>query len=207
MKDDHYFSEKPSSAPAPALIKAFLRGRQFTFHTSSGVFSKKGIDRGTQLLIERMEIKPRDRVLDLGCGYGPIGIVAAHLAPAGQVVMTDVNKRAVKLARKGIRENGIENAEVRQGDLYEPVKGEVFDVILCNLPMSAGLDLVFRIIRESGDFLVPGGASRWWLGRVMGGSRPRWRGSSGTPEPWRRRGGTGCSSPKRILIHKVKLSH
>jgi 16S rRNA (guanine1207-N2)-methyltransferase len=157
-KDDHYFSEKPTSAPAPALIKTVLRGRQFTFHTSAGVFSKKGIDRGTRLLVEHMEIRPDDRVLDLGCGYGPLGIVAGFLAPRGKVIMTDVNRRAVKLARRSAKVNGVRNVEVRQGDLYGPVEDEEFDVILCNLPMSAGLDLVFRIIRGARDHLVPGGS-------------------------------------------------
>ncbi|NOZ76555.1 MAG: class I SAM-dependent methyltransferase [Euryarchaeota archaeon] len=157
MGDDHYFTERPASAPRPGVIKAFLRGRNFVFHTSSGVFSRKGIDRGTRLLIDNMVIGPDARVLDLGCGYGVLGIVAAALAPEGEVVLTDVNRRAVKLARRNLRENGIKNAEVRQGDLYAPVEGEVFDVILCNLPMSAGLETVFRIIRQARGHMEPGG--------------------------------------------------
>ena len=158
MTEDHYFTEAPTSKIIPGKIKATLRGTQYTFHTSSGIFSKKRIDMGTRFLIQKMQIEPDDDILDLGSGYGPLGIVAATLAPEGHTVLTDVNKRAVGLSKSNIKENRLRNAEARKGEFYEPVKGEKFDVILCNLPMSAGLVVVYKIIRESADYLNPGGS-------------------------------------------------
>jgi 16S rRNA G1207 methylase RsmC len=78
------------------------------------------------------------RVLDVGCGYGVVGVVVGRLAPGLEVWMTDVNERAVSLARLNIDRNGVE-AEVRQGDLYGPVRGMRFGAVLSNPPISAGL--------------------------------------------------------------------
>ncbi len=155
-KVEHYFTEKPKSKPKYGKIFALLRGRKFEFLTCSGVFSYKKIDKGTELLVRHMQIKEDDKVLDLGCGYGVLGIVAAKLTK-NKVILTDINKRAVKLARKNLELNDIENAEVRRGNLYEPVKNEKFDVILCNLPISAGLETVYKIIEEAKEHLNKGG--------------------------------------------------
>ncbi len=155
-KVEHYFTEKPKSKPKYGKIFALLRGRKFEFLTCGGVFSYKKIDKGTELLVRHMQIKEDDKVLDLGCGYGVLGIVAAKLTK-NQVILTDINKRAVKLARKNLELNDIENAEVRRGNLYEPVKNEKFDVILCNLPISAGLETVYKIVEEAKEHLNKGG--------------------------------------------------
>ncbi len=81
-----------------------------------------------------MVLQPGWRVLDLGCGYGPIGIVASRFVD--YVVMTDVNRRAVSIAKKNLKINGVRNAEVRWGgSLYEPVAGEKFDSIITNPPL------------------------------------------------------------------------
>ncbi len=153
---EHYFTEKPISKPKLGIIKAYLRGYYFEFLTASGLFSYKKIDYGSRLLIEKMIIKPTDYVLDMGCGYGVIGIVASRFAK--KVVMVDINKRAVWCAKHNIRRNNIKNAVVKRGNLYEPVKGEKFDVILSNLPMSAGLDVVYKIIEGAREHLRDGGS-------------------------------------------------
>lgn len=131
------------------MISVYLRGRYFKFLSSSGVFSKGHIDTGTRVLVENMVLPERGYVLDLGCGYGVIGIVAAALNPNLHVIMVDINERAVWLAKKNIKLNGITNAEVRHGNLYEPVKGILFDCILSNPPISAGMDVVETIITEA----------------------------------------------------------
>ena len=82
------------------------------------------------------------RVLDLGCGWGPVGIAAARSAPQGHVVMTEVNRRAALLARGNLRRNRIGNAEVRIGPSYAPVEGERFDLIATNPPYHAWKELV-----------------------------------------------------------------
>jgi len=109
-------------------VRCVLRGLEFEFFTLSGVFSYRRIDNGTRLLIESMVLPGEGRVLDMGCGYGPVGIVAARLVPGLEVWMTDVNERAVALARRNSEWNGVD-AAVRQGELYGPVGDLMFDAV------------------------------------------------------------------------------
>lgn len=139
-------------------MRCRLRGLEFEFFTSSGVFSYRRLDNGTRLLVESMVLPGEGRVLDVGCGYGPVGVVAARLAPGLEVWMTDVNERAVALARRNSEWNGVE-AVVRQGDLYVPVGDVVFDAVLSNPPISAGMRRVVRPLVEGAlDRLVEGGS-------------------------------------------------
>lgn len=158
---EQYFEKRPESAHRPAEIPVAIRGHRFTFRTDAGVFSRGKLDRGTELLLEALVIGPGERILDLGCGYGAIGIVAARLSPTSAVVLTDVNERAVALARTNLAANGIGNAEVRLGPLYEPVEGMTFDHIVSNPPIRAGRGIVDRIVAEAPAHLLPGG--RLWL--------------------------------------------
>jgi 16S rRNA (guanine1207-N2)-methyltransferase len=149
---EHYYSRQPSSPVRLGLIRCSLRGVEFEFVTSSGVFSRRRVDPGTRLLIESMELPERGEALDVGCGYGPIGIAAAKFRPSLGVWMVDVNERAVTLARENVRRNGVENVRILQGHLYKPFRGRAFDVILSNPPFSAG----FRKVIEP----LVGGARR-----------------------------------------------
>src|SRR5947199_1847636 len=133
-----YFEKRPASARRPARITVTIRGRPFLFQTDSGVFSREGLDRGTELLLEAIEVGPCESILDLGCGYGVIGIVAAHVCQGGHVILTDVNERAAALARANLVANGTRHAEVRIGDVYAPVDGFGFDHIPCNPPAPPG---------------------------------------------------------------------
>lgn len=153
---EHYYTQKPTSKEKLNLINAYLRGRYFKFWTSSGVFSKGHIDPGTRLLIRSMILPERGLVLDMGCGYGAIGVVAAAVNPNLYVIMVDVNERAVKLAKRNIKLNGVTNAEVRRGNLYEPVKDMLFNCILSNPPISAGMETVEAIITEAPKYMCKG---------------------------------------------------
>jgi 16S rRNA (guanine1207-N2)-methyltransferase len=153
----HYFTDQPGAPSRRREVAARLRGRAWTFLTDRGVVARQGIDPGTQLLIEAMRIDAADDVLDLGCGYGPIGLVAATLALRGTVVMVDVNERAVVLARENAARAGLDNIEVYQGDGTAPVRGRRFHVVAMNPPIRAGRDTVRRLLRESRDALRPGG--------------------------------------------------
>jgi 16S rRNA G1207 methylase RsmC len=93
-------------------------------------------------------------VLDIGCGYGAVGIVAAKLNPKLKVVMTDVNARAVNLTKKNASLNKVCNTEVRYGYLYEPVEGLVFDCVLSNPPVSAGMETVKAIVTQASQVMV-----------------------------------------------------
>lgn len=153
----HYYSAKPTATHEPHEFELTLRGRKFVFVTDAGVFSKKGIDYGSKFLIEEMEIQQHDQVLDVGCGYGPIGLCAAALANSGKVTMIDINERAVMLCRTNANRNGISNVTIMQSDLLAQVAEQSFDKILTNPPIRAGKETVHRIFEQSFEALVPGG--------------------------------------------------
>jgi 16S rRNA (guanine1207-N2)-methyltransferase len=143
---DHYFSSSPKSQERFGLVRTCLCGKSFEFLTASSVFSKQKIDSGTRLLIESMILPPAGCVLDIGCGYGAVGIAVAVLKPKLNVVMTDVNVRAVRLAKKNVALNRVANADVRYGYFYEPVEEFKFDCVLSNPPVSAGMATVKAIV-------------------------------------------------------------
>ena len=146
---DHYFVAEPESKERFGLVRTTLCRRGFEFLTASCVFSKKRVDLGTRLLIESMVLPKTGCVLDIGCGYGAVGIAAAKLNPKLKVVMTDVNARAVNLTKKNASLNKVCNPEVRYGYLYEPVEGLVFDCVLSNPPVSAGMETVKAIVTQA----------------------------------------------------------
>jgi len=154
---DQYFAEQPRSRSERSERRFLYRGELLTFVVDTGIFSAHGLDPGTALLIENLALRPGDRVLDLGCGWGAVGVAAAKSAMDGHVVLTDVNRRAARLARENLERNRVMNAEVRVGSLYYPVKGERFDVIATNPPFHAGRGLVLRILSGASEHLAPDG--------------------------------------------------
>ncbi len=149
MEEEHYYTEEPKSKYVEHIIRARILNFDLIFKSASGIFSAIEIDSASKLLIESAEIPTHSKILDLGCGYGMIGIVAAKSCPTCYVILTDINRRAVKLAKENILLNRVGNAEARQGDIYESVQDGKFDVILLNPPMVAGRDVVMRMIRGS----------------------------------------------------------
>src|SRR4030043_244725 len=128
----HYFTEQPKSEFHYGIVSTYLRDKRFKFMTASGVFSKSRVDPGTRLLIENMVLPKQGNVLDLGCGYGAVGIVAASFTPSLNVFLVDVNIRAIRLARKNAEISNVENVTVKHGCLYETVEEVAFDCILSN---------------------------------------------------------------------------
>lgn len=155
---DHYYANRPQAPHDERSFTFSLRGHNLHFITDAGVFSRDRVDFGSVLLIETMQIAETDQVLDVGCGYGPIGLVAAKLAASGRVTMIDINERAVTLARRNAARNSIENVEILVSDLYQAVQDRQFDVILTNPPIRAGKEIVHRIFTEGYPLLRPGGA-------------------------------------------------
>lgn len=131
-------------------------GVELKFLTAPGIFSHRRVDTGTRVLIDSMTIPRTGCVLDLGCGWGPIGISIAAAHPETHVVMSDINKRAVWLAVENVKLNNV-NAEVRWGDLYDPVEHMKFDTVITNPPISAGRDIITRAVSGARDILVTGG--------------------------------------------------
>lgn len=155
---EHYYSNKPAVEHDRKTWEAQLRGQIYRFVSDAGVFSKGGVDFGSRTLIEAMEIDPGANVLDVGCGYGPIGLAAARLAANGHVTMIDVNSRAVELAKENARANRIENVTVLESDLFAVLDNQEFDSVLTNPPIRAGKEVVHAIFEGAYERLRPGGA-------------------------------------------------
>lgn len=154
---EQYFSERPRSRSSPRTLRFLYRGELLTFVVDQGVFAAHGLDPGTALLIENLTIGRADRVLDLGCGWGAVGVAAAKAAREGRVVLTEVNRRAARLAEKNVERNGLRNAEVRVGPFFAPVATDRFDLVATNPPYRAGRAHVLRILTEAPDRLTPQG--------------------------------------------------
>ena len=174
IKAEHYFSEKQTSRFAIGKIKGVLRGREFEFYTAPGVFSKSDVDKGTQLLVNKMQIPDGVvRALDLGCGYGVVGISVKKFYPDAEVVFTDVNPRAAILTKKNLSLHnlGFELKDVRRGDMFEKINpDEKFDVVLLNPPQTAGKKICFEMISGAKDFLKKGGTLQVVARHNKGGS-------------------------------------
>jgi len=142
----------------PKEIKAVLCGRNFSFVTDNGVFSKKGIDYGSKALIKAMEETFNNesmngkRILDVGCGYGPIGIVLGTLYTKLRIDMVDINDRAIELAKINIKLNSISDVSIFKSNLYENVTDK-YSIIISNPPIRAGKHIVHAIIENAQEQL------------------------------------------------------
>ena len=149
-----YYAENPDAAHDIHELRVDLLGEKMTFLTDAGVFSKKMVDFGSQLLLKCLEVNQGETVLDVGCGYGPLGLSLAK-AYGVQATMVDINNRALDLARQNAERNKVE-ATIFQSNIYEQVEGH-FNHVISNPPIRAGKQVVHEIIEKSKDFLEIGG--------------------------------------------------
>ncbi len=169
-RGDHYSTSAPRSKPRARELRVELRGRTWTFQAASGVFAHRRFDAGTRLLVEAMQVRPRDRILDLGCGYGAIGLVAASLAPLGRAWLVDLNQRAARLACANAAVAGLTNACVLVGDGAAPFQDACFEVVLTNPPIRAGRRVVVEFIEGAWRVLRPNGRF-YMVARTAQGAR------------------------------------
>lgn len=156
---EHYYSQKPQVESKPRKWQFSLLGHSFTFETDAGVFSKSEVDFGSRVLIESFVMPEIDGIiLDIGCGYGPIGLSMAKQYPNRTVYMVDVNERAIQLAKKNAEINGIQNVRILKSDGVSNVEeGLQVAAVLTNPPIRAGKDIVFKIYDDAYDVLKSGG--------------------------------------------------
>lgn len=139
-------------------FEATLAGHALRFRTTWGLFSPREIDAGTRLLLGHVEVRPDDDCLDLGCGYGAIGLTLARLASAGRTLLVDKDFVAVEYARKNAALNGIANAEVLLSNAFRDVPAERrFTLIASNIPARAGNEMLTLMIADARARLAPGG--------------------------------------------------
>ena len=153
---EHYYTSAPESESRPFEFEAECLGQKLVFACDKGVFSKGEIDEGTRILLEALP-PLKGRVLDLGCGWGPVGITLGKLFPEIRVLMSDVNQRAVDLAKTNIKKNGLQNAEAVVSDGFEELEG-AFDCIITNPPIRAGKQTIYRLFDDAIKHLNPGGS-------------------------------------------------
>lgn len=159
MKGEHYYSEKPKSRYTEEDVEVEVLGMRFNIKSASGIFSRSKLDSASKLLIETVFplIGKEERILDLGCGNGVIGISLALKKPDCSFVLTDINNRAVRIARKNRKLKDLGNVRVVQSDLFEKLKGK-FNRIICNPPMATPKEFRIEMIKESFEHLLPQGA-------------------------------------------------
>ncbi len=134
-----------------------LRGHPFTFHSTWGLFSPRRIDDGTYKLIEKVEVAPADKTLDLGCGYGAIGLAIAKDSPQGAVHMVDKDFVALDYTAKNAELNGIDNVQTYQSNAFSAVPDVKFHNICSNLPAHVGAQLLRIILCDAKAHLKGGG--------------------------------------------------
>ena len=147
---EQYFAEKPSSEYREKEILINVKGYNFKFKTASGIFAYGKLDRGTQLLVEAIDFSDSKTFLDLGCGYGFIGIYAR--LSVSDVTMIDINERALQLSRKNLKLNKL-SAEVLKSDGFSELKSRKFDIIATNPPNHAGKKLIMTWIEQVKEHL------------------------------------------------------
>ncbi|PLR77908.1 16S rRNA methyltransferase [Bacillus sp. V3-13] len=155
---EHYYSKTQKVESDPNYWDYTLKGHPFRFKTDNGVFSKKDVDFGSRLLIETFVMPDLEGlVLDVGCGYGSIGLSIAKSFPDRTVHMVDVNERALALAKENAVANGVNNVSIYESDRLLNVADLGFAAILTNPPIRAGKKVVHDIFEQSFSLLVSGG--------------------------------------------------
>lgn len=140
-----------------------LCGQSLTFNTTWGLFSPKEIDEGTQLLLDYLPaFKPNSHLVDLGCGYGPIGITLAATNPDSQIMMLDKDFVAVDYANKNVQQNQLTNAEAMLSNGLSAVRGQSFDAVISNVPAKVGKEMWSIMLEDAWRGLNPGG-SVWFV--------------------------------------------
>ncbi len=139
-------------------FSADLGGRTLHLRSTWGLFSPREIDEGTRLLLDHLSIEPSDDCLDLGCGYGPIGLAMAALAPEGRTLMVDKDFVAVDFANRNARENGLSHAEAQLSNGFDQIEpGRMFDLVASNVPAKVGKELLAILLHDAQARLRPGG--------------------------------------------------
>ena len=167
---EHYFTNNEALKSELRIIKYKLDNHEFIFNSDNGVFSKNKIDFGSKVLLENFlkeNKKNVDNLLDIGCGYGFMGIVLAKILDA-KPTLIDVNKRAIHLTKMNLKENKIKG-DTFVSDIYGQVQNQ-FDLIITNPPIRAGKIIVLKILQDAKNHLNEEG-ELWFVIRKDQGAK------------------------------------
>jgi 16S rRNA (guanine1207-N2)-methyltransferase len=173
-KNQHYSSQFPDVGVKVFTVPVSLRRHLYLFKTVTGVFSYKKLDLGTKVFIEHITIPNEGtHLLDLGCGYGPIGVVLAYLNPRSSVYLIDTNKRALWCARENIRYNLSERSGkvmVLHGSYFKPLQNKniKFDAIYMNPPVRNGRKEFLALCKEIPSYLKINGQFQFVIRKKLG---------------------------------------
>ncbi len=151
---EHYYTENPNTPSEPKEITLYYEGEAYPFITDHGVFSKSKLDYGTNLLLKTSMESLEGKVLDLGCGYGPVGVLV-YLHRKIICDMVDVNERALDLARKNLTRNHAKG-NVFTSDGFSKIH-EDYDAILLNPPIRRGKEVIYKLFEDAKEHLTPSG--------------------------------------------------
>ena len=178
---EHYFSADPSVPFERERFTAELWGHELTFDSGSGVFSRGHLDHATAVLFREHAPPVQGQFLDLGCGYGVIGLAIARAVPLASVIGVDVNERALLLANDNARAVGLDSRFV--ACTPDQVPGDqVFDEIWSNPPIRIGKEALRELLLAWLPRLSPKGRMVMVIGKNLGGdSMQRWLTDQGWP--------------------------
>ena len=154
---EHYFTSDPNVKSEERIIEYEIDTLKFKFISDNGVFSKNHVDFATDFLLKTIYKEATGKVLDMGCGYGVIGITLANNSNVVHVKMVDVNHRALELSKRNALNNHVDKKiEVVESDGFTNVN-EMFDTIVSNPPIRAGKSIIYKMYEDSKEHLNPGG--------------------------------------------------
>ena len=149
---NQYFENNKDLESNPKELTYYYRGKTINLVSDNGVFSKDSVDFGSSLMLKSITEFDKTTILDVGCGYGVIGITLALFNPQAIITMVDVNLRALELSKNNALKNGVDNVIIKESFAYQNVEGK-FDMIVTNPPIRAGKAVVHEILEGSFDHL------------------------------------------------------
>lgn len=155
MKDLNTYNQKIRQ---DLVIHTIQRGHSLTLTTTWGLFSPRAIDEGSQMLLDYLDIKADDDCLDLGCGYGILGLTMALCAPLGKTLLVDKDFVAIDYSSRNCQINHINNAECLLSNGFDRIPDQQFDLIVSNIPAKVGKEMLYIYLFDALKFLKPGGA-------------------------------------------------
>lgn len=157
------------------MISTTIKGQKLRFNTSEKVFSPERIDQGTLAMLSKADFLENDKVLDLGCGYGIVGILAAKFVGSENVVMVDINKEAIELAKENIKLNSVMGVSIYHSDGFNAFKETDFSLILSNPPYHVDfyvpktfIEKGFNRLRIGGRMYLVTKRKEWYKNKMIG---------------------------------------